>query len=164
MLRWLSLQARQHARPLASQASAAKRRRRIGKIIFIGICSRRIERLWVAVLSERHSAPPWLKNGSGEDADPPMERVAQRNSVNSVNFVQTFPLCPPCSLTRSLPLISPFGPTFGCSISKAPPFRLWLNSLYSPPPGLFVADFDLFVAFFVFFLCVLGRRSYQKLR
>jgi len=29
-----------------------------------------------------------------------------------------------CSLTRSLPLGSPFGPTFGCSISKAPPFRL----------------------------------------
>jgi hypothetical protein len=26
----------------------------------------------------------------------------------------------PCSLTRSLPLISPFGPTFGCSSSKAP--------------------------------------------
>ena len=37
----------------------------------------------------------------------------------------------PCSLTRSLPLGSPFGPTFGCSISKAPPFRLWLNLLNS---------------------------------
>ena len=99
--------------------------------------------------------------------------------------------CPPCSLTRSLPLINvdsfapahlapeglpsalsraatlaawvPFGPTFGCSSSKAPqPFRLWLNSLYSPPAGLFVDVFDLFVAFFHFFLCVLGRRPYRK--
>ena len=70
----------------------------------------------------------------------------------------------PCSLTRSLPLISPFGPTFGCSISKAPPFRLWLIMLDSPPSGLFVDVFDLFVAFFHFFLCVLGRRSYRKLR
>ena len=40
-----------------------------------------------------------------------------------------FPLCSPCSLTRSLPLGSPFGPTFGCSISKTPPFRLWLMNL-----------------------------------
>jgi|GEM_PF-2381566 len=32
------------------------------------------------------------------------------------------------------------------------------------PSGLFVDDFDLFVAFFRFFLCVLERRSYQKLR
>ncbi len=36
-----------------------------------------------------------------------------------------FPLCSLCSLTRSLPLVSPFGPTCGCSISKAPLFRLW---------------------------------------
>ncbi len=28
--------------------------------------------------------------------------------------------------------------------------------------GLFVADFDLFVAFFYFFLCVLERRPYQN--
>jgi hypothetical protein len=47
-----------------------------------------------------------------------------------------FTLCSPCPLTRSLPLGSPFGPTFGCSISKAPPFRLWLiplHSVSSPP-------------------------------
>jgi hypothetical protein len=36
--------------------------------------------------------------------------------------------------------------------------------LHFRPSGLFVADFDLFVAFFYFFLCVLGRRPYQKLR
>jgi hypothetical protein len=43
-------------------------------------------------------------------------------------------------------------------MSKAPPFRLWLILLDFPPAGLFVDDFDLFVAFFVFFLCVaLGR-------
>jgi len=63
------------------------------------------------------------------------------------------PPCSPCPLTHSLPLGNvdsfapahltpeglplalsraatlaawvPFGPTFGCSISKAPPFRLW---------------------------------------
>ena len=35
------------------------------------------------------------------------------------------------TLTRSLPLVSPFGPTFGCSISLFPKARLWLNS----PPG-----------------------------
>ena len=45
------------------------------------------------------------------------------------NILQTsfFSPSPPSSLTRSLPLGSPFGPTFGCSISKTPPFRLWLN-------------------------------------
>ena len=40
-------------------------------------------------------------------------------------IVVFLPLCPLCPLTRSLPLFSPFGPTFGCSFSKAPPFRLW---------------------------------------
>jgi hypothetical protein len=45
-------------------------------------------------------------------------------------------------LIRPFPLGSPFGPTFGCSISKAPPFRLWLIPLelclkaISAPPWL----------------------------
>ena len=45
-----------------------------------------------------------------------------------IELQATHSLCP---LTRSLPLGSPFGPTFGCSISKAPPFRLWLILLNS---------------------------------
>jgi hypothetical protein len=41
--------------------------------------------VWEPVPSESDSAPQCLKNGSGEDADPPMARVAQWNSVNFVN-------------------------------------------------------------------------------
>ena len=65
-----------HARPLASQASAAKRRHRIGKImdseiIFMGMCSRRIEGFGWQWCLKAIPRRPWLKNGLGEDADPP---------------------------------------------------------------------------------------------
>jgi hypothetical protein len=49
-----------------------------------------------------------------------------------------FPPCSLCPLTRSLPLSSPSGPTFGCSISKAPPFRLW-SIPYRPRPPEFTS-------------------------
>jgi hypothetical protein len=51
-----------------------------------------------------------------------------------------FQLPPPlCSLTHSLPLVSPFGPTFGCSSSKAPGFFgcvLCARYLYALPRSL----------------------------
>jgi hypothetical protein len=61
-----------HARPLASQDSAAKRRLRIGKImdskiIYFGICAVGGSTGGWAVLSEKNSAPPalekWVRRG-----------------------------------------------------------------------------------------------------
>jgi hypothetical protein len=76
---------------------------------------------------------PWLKNGSGEDADPP-SRHSRSTPIILLSILHILSSCLKisfriplaakphylCSLTRSLPLISPVGPTFGCSSSKAP--------------------------------------------
>jgi hypothetical protein len=92
----------------------------------------------LGVVSESDSALQWLKNGSGEDADPP-GRHSRSTPIILLSILQIlssclkiwsrFPLAAKphylCPLIRSFPLGSPFGPTFGCSISKAPPFRLW---------------------------------------
>jgi hypothetical protein len=40
------------------------------KIIYLGHAQRADRMVWVPVLSESDSAPPWSKNGSCEDADP----------------------------------------------------------------------------------------------
>ena len=55
------------------------------KIIYLGHVQQAARMVWEPVPSESDSAPQCLKNGSGEDADPPMARVAQWNSVNFVN-------------------------------------------------------------------------------
>jgi hypothetical protein len=46
------------------------------KIIYLGYAQWADRGGWVAVLSESGSTPPSLKNGSGEDADPPSSRRA----------------------------------------------------------------------------------------
>jgi hypothetical protein len=55
------------------------------KIIYLGHVQQAARMVWEPVPSETDSAPPVAENGSDEDADPPMARVAQRNSVNFVN-------------------------------------------------------------------------------
>ena len=46
--------------------------------------------VWVAVVSESDSAPPWLNFRSGEDADPPMARFASRELGGMVHFLSFF--------------------------------------------------------------------------
>ena len=45
----------------------------------------------------------------------------------------------PCPRSR----FTPSGPTFGCSISKVPPFRLWITPCTSPPKKRFFLKFFL---------------------
>ena len=46
------------------------------KIIYLGYAQLADRVFWVAVVSKSDSATPWLKFGSGEDADPPSNRCA----------------------------------------------------------------------------------------
>jgi len=78
-----------HARPLASQVSAAKRRLRIGKImgskiIFFGICAVGGSRGLGGSGVCKWFRAAVVENGSGEDADPPSRYWARRFRAGSL--------------------------------------------------------------------------------
>gem|GEM_PF-5945225 len=79
---------------------------------------------------------PWLKNGSGEDADPP-SRHSRATSIILLYILHILSSC------QKNPL------------SFSPPFH---------PAGLFIPVLNRFVTFFIFLLCAMQRRPYHQPR
>ena len=166
-----------HARPLASQTSAAKRRLRIGKIYLTTIeHGGRCEK-------EQPKVGP---KGEGAGATESKDTESTEERMSCLQFDKHSMLCVTSNPPVNLPVypVSPASSRRSCLFvggssclkisfriqlaAKPHPLcslcPLWLILLDSHPSGLFVDDFDLFVAFFSFFLCVSERRPYQSQR